>query len=146
DRAVMFGAQMLPEKGSANESGEAKRVRLDSQHSTRKGIAMTSASGLEKALRNVAIWIGADPEKVKVTPNLDFFDHDLDAQTITAIVSAWQSAAISWKSAFDRLKAGGVVPEDRTAEEELALMDQDQFREDDPPDILPNRPEPELAQ
>lgn len=146
DRAVMFGAQMLAEKGGANESGEAKRVRLDSQHSTLKGIAMTSASGLEKALRNVAIWIGANPDAVKVTPNLDFFDHTLGAQEITAIVKAWQDTAISWRTAFDRLKAGGVVPEDRTAEEELALMDQDQFGEDDPPDILPNRPEPAQAQ
>lgn len=145
DRAVMFGAQMLAEKGGSNESGEAKRVRLDSQHSILKGIAMTSASGLEKALKNVAIWMGANPDQVKVTPNLDFFDHDLDAQTITAIVAAWQSAAISWKTTFDRLKAGGVVPEDRSAEEELALMDEDQFREDEPPDILPNRPEPEPA-
>lgn len=138
DRAVMFGAQMLAEKSGSNESGEAKRVRLDSQHSTLKGIAMTSASGLEKALKNVAIWMGANPDKVKVTPNLDFFDHSLSGQDITAIVSAWQSTAISWRTAFDRLKAGGVIPQDRTAEQELALMDKDQFGESDPPDILPN--------
>jgi hypothetical protein len=137
DRAVMFGAQMLAEKGGANESGEAKRVRLDSQHSTLKGIAMTSASGLERALKNVAVWMGANPDEVKVTPNLDFFDHSLSGQEITAIVAAWQSTAISWRSAFDRLKAGGVVPLDRTAEDELALMDKDQFGEDAPPDILP---------
>lgn len=144
DRAVMFGAQMLAENGGANESGEAKRVRLDSQHSTLKGIAMTSASGLEKALKNVAIWMGANPGEVSVVPNLDFFDHDLDAQTITAIVSAWQSSAISWQTTFDRLKAGGVIPEDRTADEELALMDQDQFGRDDPGDVLPDRtPVPE---
>lgn len=148
DRAVMFGAQMLAEKGGANESGEAKRVRLDSQHSTLKGIAMTSAAGLEKALKNVAVWMGADPDAVKVTPNLDFFDHDLDAQTITAIVAAWQSSAISWRTAFDRLKAGGVVPEGRTAEDELKFMDEDQFgRDADPGDVLPEpRPDPEQTE
>lgn len=139
DRAVMFGAQMLAEKGNGDESGEAKRVRMDSQHSTLKGIAMTSASGLEKVLKNVAIWMGANPDQVKVTPNLDFFDHTLSGQEITAIVKAWQDTAISWRSAFDRLKAGGVVPQDRTAEEELKLMDEDQFREDDPPEVLPSR-------
>src|SRR5690606_16899122 len=40
DRAVMFGAQMLSNGAGANESGEAKRVRLDNQEWTRKDIAM----------------------------------------------------------------------------------------------------------
>ncbi|MCP8895338.1 DUF4055 domain-containing protein [Shinella daejeonensis] len=141
DRAVMFGAQMLADEGRAQESGEAKRVRLDSQHATLKGIAMTSAAGLEKALKNVATWIGADPEKVKVTPNLDFFDHTLSGQEIDAVVRGWQAGSYSWKTAFERLQKGGIIPEDRTPEEELELIDKDEVeREDDLTSvILPNR-------
>lgn len=131
DRAVMFGAQLLADQGRAQESGEAKRVRLDSQHATLKGIAMTSASGLEKALKNIAIWTGADPDKVKVTPNLDFFDHTLSGQEIDSVVKGWQAGAYSWRSAFERLQKGNVIPEGRTPEEELELMDEDDLRSDD---------------
>lgn len=127
DRAVMFGAQMLADAGKANESGEAKRVRLDSQHSTIKGIAMTSAAGLERALKNVAVWVGANPDEVKVTPNLDFFDHARTAQEVDAIVRAWQAGLMSWDSIFNWMKKGGVFPEDRTPEQELDLMNSEDF-------------------
>lgn len=141
DRAVMFGAQLLSDQGRAQESGEAKKIRLDSQHATLKGIAMTSAAGLEKALKNVAIWTGADPNKVKVEPNLDFFDHTLSAQEITAIVDGWMKGAFSWRTAFERLRKGGVIPEGRTPEEELEMIDQDEVdREDEVAAMLPTPP------
>lgn len=125
DRAVMFGAQLLSEQGG-QESGEAKKVRLDAQHATLKGIAMTTAAGLERALRNVAVWIGANPDQVKVAPNLDFFSHTLSAQEIDAIIRGWQAGAFSWRTAFDRLKKGNLIPDDRTPEEELEMIDQDE--------------------
>ncbi|MFC5385178.1 DUF4055 domain-containing protein [Aquamicrobium segne] len=148
DRAVMFGAQMLADQGRAQESGEAKRVRLDSQHATLKGIAMTSAAGLEKALKNTAVWIGADPSKVSVVPNLDFFDHTLSGQEIDALVRAWQAGAMSWRSLAGRLQKGGVIPDDRTPEEELELIDQDDVeREDELASlIVPNPPPDNQAQ
>src|SRR5690606_38024306 len=125
DRAVMFGAQMLADQGRAQESGEAKRVRLDSQHATLKGIAMTSAAGLETALKNVAIRGGADPETVKVQPHLDFFEHSLSAQDITAVVAGGQSGAYSKATMFERFKKGDLIPESRTFEEEQELIAQE---------------------
>ena len=92
---------------------------------------MLSAAGLERALKNFALWIGADPDKVKVTPNLDFADHSLTAQEITAIVSGWQAGAYSWRSAFNWLQKGGVVPDDRTPEEELELIDENEVEHED---------------
>ncbi|SMF65756.1 protein of unknown function [Xaviernesmea oryzae] len=129
-RAVMFGAQIIADTSKTAESGEAKKTRLGNQTSTLKTIAINSAAGLEKALKNLAKWIGEDPNKVKVTPNLDFFDRTLTAQEITAIVTGWQSGAYSWRSAFDRLQKGGIIPDDRTPEEELDLIDQDEFDRD----------------
>lgn len=123
DRAVMFGAQLLSDEGKAQESGEAKRVRLDSQHATLKGIAMTSAAGLERALKNVAIWMDADPDEVVVTPNLDFFDKALEPQEIDALVRGWMAGAFSRYTLFGNLQRGGVVAEDRTYEEELEAIE-----------------------
>lgn len=125
DRAVMFGAQMLADQGRAQESGDAKRMRLDSQHSTLKGIAMTSATALERALKSLATWLGANPDDVNVTPNLDFFDQALTGADIDSIVRGWIEGAYSWQTTFDRLKKGNVIPDDRTADEERELMAQE---------------------
>jgi len=122
DRAIIFGANLLADTGKTAESGEAIKLRLGNQTSTLKTIAMTSAAGLERALRNLATWVGEDPEKVVVTPNLDFFDHTLSPQEILAIVSGWQSGAFSKQTMFDRFKKGELVPAERTFEEEQELI------------------------
>lgn len=116
-RAAQFGAQVI-QSGQSSESGEALKLRAASQTATLTTIAQTTAAGLERALRNVAIWIGEDPESVKVTPNLDFFDHSIGAQEIQALVAAWQAGAISHRSLFDKLQQGGIISEDRDYEAE----------------------------
>lgn len=125
-RARAFGAQLLSDAKTA-ESGDAIKLRLGSQTATLKTIAMNTAAGLERALRNLAVWVGDDPEKCVVKPNLDFFDKTLSAQEIDAMVRGWQAGAYSWRTTFDRLKLGGVIPDDRTPEDELKLIDQDQI-------------------
>lgn len=123
ERAIMFGAQLLSDQARAQESGEARRVRLDSQHATLKGIAMTSAAGLERALKNVAKWMDADPDEVSVVPNLDFFERNLQPQEIDALVRGWMAGAFSRYTLFGNLQRGGVVAEDRTYEEELEAIE-----------------------
>lgn len=125
NRAVVFGAQLLTDTQRTAESGEAIKLRLGNQTSTLKTIAMNSAAGLERALRNLAKWMGEDPEQVRVRPNTDFFDHTLSAQEITAIVKGWLDGAYSWETTFDRLRKGGVINPEVTAEEELERIGQD---------------------
>ena len=126
DRAAQFGAQIM-QAGNAAESGEALRLRAASQTATLTSIAQTTASGLERALRNIAVWIGADPMQVIVTPNLEFFDRTMSSQDITALVQAWHQGALSYPSLFARLKAGGVLQEDRTLEDEEAALEPPDF-------------------
>lgn len=122
ERAAQFGAQVI-ERGDGAESGEALKLRAASQTATLTTIAQTTAAGLERALRNIAVWIGADPDEVVVTPNLKFFDRVMTPDEIRAAVEAWQSGAYSWRTLFDKLKTGGVIPEDRTPEDEEADLD-----------------------
>lgn len=126
DRAVIFGANLLADTQRTAESGEAIKLRLGNQTSTLKTIALTSAEGLERALRNLAKWMGEDPEGVVVTPNTDFFDHTLSPQEITAVVAGWQAGAYSKQTMFDRFKKGELVPAERTFEEEQDLIDTEQ--------------------
>jgi len=126
DRAVIFGANLLADTQRTAESGEAIKLRLGNQTSTLKTIALTSAEGLERALRNLAKWMGEDPESVIVTPNTDFFDHTLSPQEITAVVAGWQAGAYSKQTMFDRFKKGELVPADRTFEEEQDMIGTEQ--------------------
>lgn len=120
-RAAQQGAQII-QQGQSQESGEALKLRAASQTATLDTIVRTASAGLEKALRNLAIWVGADPDEVVVTADTDFFDHNLNAQEITAIVAAWQAGAISYKTMFDKLQQGGIIHEDTVVDDEQAAL------------------------
>lgn len=142
DRAASFGAQII-ETGQAAESGEALRLRAASQTATLTTIALNTAAGLERALRHIAVWIGADPEQVIVTPNLEFFDRRLTPQEITALVASWQAGAVSYDTLFARLRDGGVIDEGRTADDEADAIEADEGY--DPAGIIPQQPGAEGA-
>lgn len=54
------------------ESGNALYIRVSAKTATLNQIALTGAAALEKSLKQAAKWSGANPDDVRVTPNLDF--------------------------------------------------------------------------
>ena len=126
-RAMMFGAQLFADNTRTAESGDALETRLGHQTSPLKLIAESSARGLEHALKNAAVWVGADPDQVVVTPNTEFFDRQLSPQEITALVQGWMSGAYSRKTLFQNLQGGGIVDEEKQFEDEL-----EEIQDDDP--------------
>lgn len=65
------GTLISPSAGK-QESGDALSTRLAAQTASLTQIAKAGAAALQNLLRTAAKWMGADPEKVKVTPNLEF--------------------------------------------------------------------------
>ena len=116
ERAAQFGAQVI-QMGQAAESGEALRLRAASQTATLTTIAQVTSAGLERALRNIAVWVGANPDDVVVTPNLEFFDRQLTPDEARAVWEGWLAGVYDWRVAIDRLKAGGWVAEDADPDE-----------------------------
>lgn len=125
ERAVIFGAQLLSENTQSAESGESRRMRLRSQRSLLRQVAITSASALERVLKNIALWSGLNPDDVSVSPYLDFDDYSLDAQMLTALVAGWQAGAYSKETLFFNLKRGDMVPQDRLFDDEQEMIDND---------------------
>lgn len=87
-RAEGKSGQLIDAKNGNVESGEALKTRLGAQTAALNQIAQTGAAALEQMLRIGAKWMGADPEKVKVTPNLEFADFDMTGENLVKLMTA----------------------------------------------------------
>lgn len=120
-------ASKLMSNGSGQESGEALKIRVAAQTATLPQVALTGAAGLEKVLRDLAEWLGDNPEDVVVTPNLEFTDASGDGLTLTQIITAkGLGAPISDKSIHAWMVEQGFTAE--TYDDELALLNEEEPR------------------
>lgn len=87
-RATVKSGQLISTFNAKEESGKALTTRIAAQTATLNQIAHAGAEGLQKALRKVAMWIGANPEEVVVKPNVQFADLELNAQEIVYLMTA----------------------------------------------------------
>jgi hypothetical protein len=78
--AASEGSRLLENTAAQAESGEALKVRVAAKTTTLTTVALTAAAGLTHALRQMAVWVGADPSTVRVEPNLDFAEDTFTAQ------------------------------------------------------------------
>lgn len=121
--AVRTGQLLQPGKMSM-ESGEALKTRVAAQTATLTSVALSSAHGLERILKMMATWVGANPDEVKVIPNLEFTNVQILGQDIVQLVTAKNLGyPISYKSLHAIARARGLV--NTTFEEEMALLQAD---------------------
>lgn len=123
--AVAAGAQLFDKTDPADESGRAKKMRYTAQTATLTSIALASAAALERALRYAALMVGQTPEEVIVTPNLEFVEMEMTPQEAQALVAVWQSGAIAYETFYENLQRGRIASQERTAQEEQELIDQE---------------------
>ena len=97
-RAGEEGIKLLS-SGAGAEAAETLRIRVAARTATLQTIAATSATGLERLLRICAEWVGANPDEVKVEPNLDFIDETNDPGDLVKFSQAKRAGTpLSWKS------------------------------------------------
>ena len=116
-RAAQKSGRLI-DTGRSQESGEALKIRIAAQTATLPQIAKTGAAALERILKLLATWHGANPDEVSVTPNLNFADADLNGQTLIQIVQAkGLGAPISEESIHEWMQNQGLT--DLSYEDEL---------------------------
>lgn len=93
-RADQLGAQLLTERGNEAEAAGALNIRVASRTATVTTTACTGAQGLELILKAAAKFVGDDPDKIAVEPNLDFVDDATTAQDITYIMTGKSMGAV----------------------------------------------------
>lgn len=123
--AAQRAGQLATAKSKQIESGEALQTRIASVTASLTTLAQSAASGLEALLRQAAEWVGADPEAVKVEPNLQFQDLAFNTRDIVELASARSMGApLSRKSFHFVLKERGFTRLDY--EDELREIEEEE--------------------
>jgi hypothetical protein len=113
------GAKMLESDKAMAESAEAHSIKRGAENSILASIAGTVEKTIEKALRFMAEWAGADPDDVSVELNKDYLPSPMDAQTMREWREMYLNGVVSFETFFEALIAGEAVSEGLTAEDEI---------------------------
>lgn len=106
--------------GSTFESGESLKTRLTAQTATLNQIALTGAFALQRILRIIAKWIGANEKEVVVQPNLEFSDFRSTGDDLVKVTTAIQLGfPMSLQSAYEYAQSKGYTKNPFTAEVEI---------------------------
>ena len=121
-RAANKGGQLLDSVSNQKESGDALKVRVAARTSTLNQVALAGAFGLQTSLRQVAEWVGANPEEVKVTPNLDFVDDTMAGKELIDLLTAKTlGAPLSQESIHLTMQTRGMT--EKTLDEEITAIE-----------------------
>lgn len=119
-RAEARSGQLIDASKGEKESGAALMTRVGAQTATLNQIAKTGALALELLLKKCAVWMGADPEKVKVQPNLEFADYQMSGQDAVNLMTAKRDGApISMESIHRLFVQGNLTRMDYPSEMDL---------------------------
>jgi hypothetical protein len=105
EQAAERGARLLDFGDTARQSGDALRIRVAARTTTLRTLAINGADGLQRSLRQMAEWVGADPQEVVVKPNLDFTDDAFTGQDVLEFMQAKaMGAPLSLKTIHSNFK------------------------------------------
>lgn len=108
--AAQAAGRLATAKSKQVESGEALNTRVAGASATLNTIALAGAMGLERLLKMAAIWVGANPDEVKVVPNLEFSDSAFDTKSLVELMTAKSlGAPVSRKSVHMLMQDRGLT-------------------------------------
>jgi hypothetical protein len=127
-----LGARMLASKMDQSTSAEVTRINYSGETAALSNIARSISRGATRLLRMVAIWENkSNPDKILVNLNEDYIDAKLAAPDLAALISAYQSGVMSLDSLLWNMDQGERLPQGRSIEEEIELIDAGADKEQD---------------
>lgn len=114
---VNLGARMMEQDKRASETAEALRLRQAGDIASLNVLADTVGASLTRAIRIMAWWTGLIPsvedDSLLIALDKDFFESRLAPGQISALVSAWQAGAFSFKDLYENLVRGEIISPQR---------------------------------
>lgn len=104
-----LGARLLVPEANAQVSENTMQMKTAGYRATIMQIANTASRAITQALKIIAEWEGQNPDEVKLELNTDYNLSEMDAQTITALVQAWQTGAIRQEDMFKKFQKGEII-------------------------------------
>jgi hypothetical protein len=80
--------ELMDASSRARESGVALEMRVGTKTATLNSIALAMGEGFERQLKSMAIWLGLNPDEVKVQPNFEFASREFSSQDLNQLVAA----------------------------------------------------------
>lgn len=121
-RMAVLGARMIADEAKQVETLGATQIKRSGENSILSSLVQEVSASIEWALGLFAQWVGQAGEVVYQI-NRDYNPALLDAQQLTALVSAVQAGEMSSQSLFDLLQRGDLIDPGVTYEEERARID-----------------------
>lgn len=144
---AVLGARLLEDQKKAAEAAETLRIRAASESGSLTAITKNISSGIENSLKRLAWWSGASDqqvEEIRFELNTDFVDSRLSPQEQAELMKMLQGGGISQDTFLYNLKRGEILPDERSIEDEKALLDVSGTDEFDMSNITPLKREFEL--
>jgi hypothetical protein len=118
---AILGARLLTSEKKATETSQTAQIHRAGESSVLSSIASTISRALTQALTLFSKWAGSDNE-CTVELNQEFLPPEMTPQELSALVSAWQTGAISMQVLFEQLQKKEVIASDLTLEEMQAQI------------------------
>lgn len=132
-KMAALGADMLVQGKLAAETEGAKLLDKQGQHSVISAIADNTSQTIEAMLQFTAEWIGVAGE-VSYELNTDYLPTQISEGRMRELLTMVQAGRMSFETYFWNLKRGEVIPDDRTADQERELIENDPTMLDLEPD------------
>lgn len=120
---AVLGGAVFADQRKGVEAAETARIRSSGETSLLMGVVSSVEETLESALKCAAEWMSV-AGAIDISINRDFVDTTLDPQTLTALLKAYQSNAISLDTFLFNLRQAEMIDPAKTIEDEKAVIAQ----------------------
>ncbi len=108
------------------ESGDALRIRQHANNATLASCVISTCKAIERTLKNIAIFMGENPDSVVFEANTNFGAQRLTPQEQDSMVKSWMAGAISKSTMLYNFQMGGLLQEGETFEDEADRIDDEE--------------------
>ncbi|MGZ4986810.1 MAG: DUF4055 domain-containing protein [Limisphaerales bacterium] len=125
----VLGSRLLQAQKRVGETAQAIELRQSGENSVLANVSTSVSESLTQVLRWVYWWNSTEDTPESITDNIvvvslntDFSTAGMESDELREVVAAWQAGAISQDTMLELFRRGEILPDGRTNEDELALI------------------------